>query len=138
MTYDVHLADTFQKSIKALKKKYPHVKDDLLSPIKTLEEEPSAGDPISGWNKEVWKVRVASSDVKKGKRGGYRLIYFWEAGEKKVYLLVAYFKGEKAEITKKEIEPLLKKLGFHSLQIECGYLVETFTIKSVGQVGIIS
>ena len=23
MTYDVHLADTFQKSIKALKKKYP-------------------------------------------------------------------------------------------------------------------
>jgi hypothetical protein len=25
MTYDVHLADTFQKSIKALKKKYPPV-----------------------------------------------------------------------------------------------------------------
>jgi mRNA-degrading endonuclease RelE of RelBE toxin-antitoxin system len=111
MTYDVHLADTFQKSIKALKKKYPHVKDDLLRQIKTLEEDPSAGDPIPGWNKEVWKVRVASSDVKKGKRGGYRLIYFWEAGETKVYLLVAYFKGEKAEITKKEIETLLKKLG---------------------------
>jgi mRNA-degrading endonuclease RelE of RelBE toxin-antitoxin system len=110
MTYDVHLADTFQKSIKALKKKYPHVKDDLLRQIKTLEREPSAGDPIPGWNKEVWKVRVASSDVKKGKRGGYRLIYFWKAGEMKVYLLVAYFKGEKAEITKKEIESLLKRL----------------------------
>ena len=80
MTYDVHLADTFQKSIKALKKKYPHVKDDLLSQIETLEKDPSAGDPIPGWNQEVWKVRVASSDVKKGKRGGYRLIYFWEAG----------------------------------------------------------
>jgi mRNA-degrading endonuclease RelE of RelBE toxin-antitoxin system len=111
MIYDVHLADTFQKSIKALKKKYPHVKDDLLGQIKTLEEDPSAGDPIPSWNKEVWKVRVASSEVKKGKRGGYRLIYFWEAGEMKVYLLVAYFKGEKAEITKKEIETLLKKLS---------------------------
>ena len=77
MTYDVHLTETFQKSIKALKKKYPHVKDDLLSQIKALEEDPSAGDPIPGWNKEVWKVRVASSDVKKGKRGGYRPIYFW-------------------------------------------------------------
>jgi hypothetical protein len=29
----------------------------------------------------------------------------------KVYLLVAYFKGEKEEITKKEIETLLKKLS---------------------------
>ena len=111
MSYDLHLADTFQKSIKALKKKYPHVKDDLLGQIKALEEDPFAGDPIPGWNKEVWKVRVASSDVKKGKRGGYRLIYFWKAGELKVYLLVAYFKGEKGKITKKEIQGLLKRLS---------------------------
>ncbi len=111
MTYDVHLAETFQKSIKALKKKYPHVKDDLFSQIRALEEDPTRGDPIPGWNKEVWKVRVASSDVKKGKRDGYRLIYFWKAGEMKVYLLVAYFKGEKAEISKKEIESLLRKLN---------------------------
>ena len=55
-------------------------------------------------------MRVASSDVKRGKRGGYRLIYFWKAGELKVYLLVAYFKGEKREISKTEIETLLKKL----------------------------
>jgi mRNA-degrading endonuclease RelE of RelBE toxin-antitoxin system len=110
MTYDVQLTETFQKSIRALKKKYPQVKDDLLSQVKALEEDPFAGDPIPGWNKEVWKVRVASSDVKKGKRGGYRLIYFWKAGETKVYLLLACFKGEKAEISKKEIERLLKKL----------------------------
>ena len=111
MSYDVQLTDTFQKSIKALKKKYPHVKNDVLAYIKALEEDPSAGDPIPGWNKELWKVRVASSDVKKGKGGGYRLIYFWKAGEMKIYLLVVYFKGEKAKITKKEIETLLKKLN---------------------------
>ncbi len=95
MTYDVHLTETFQKSIKALKKKYPHVKDDLLSQIKALEEDPSAGDPIPGWNKEVWKVRVASSDVKKGKRGGYRLIYFWKAGEIKSLPLGGLFQRRK-------------------------------------------
>lgn len=111
MSYDVHLTETFQKSMKALKKKYPHVKDDLLGQIKLLEEDPSAGDPIPGWNKEIWKVRVASSDVRKGKRGGYRLIYLWKADEIKIYLLIAYFKGEKAEITKKEIETLLKQLS---------------------------
>jgi mRNA-degrading endonuclease RelE of RelBE toxin-antitoxin system len=111
MSYDVHLTETFQKSVKALKKKYPHVKDDLVGQIKVLEEDSSAGDRIPGWNKEIWKVRVASSDVRKGKRGGYRLIYLWKADEIKIYLLVAYFKGEKAEITKKEIEILLKQLN---------------------------
>jgi len=89
--------------------KYPHVKNDLLGYIKVLEEDPSAGDPIPAWNKEIWKVRVASSDVKKGKRGGYRLIYFWKAGDMRIYLLVAYFRGEKAKITKKEtLKPYLR------------------------------
>jgi len=111
MGYEVHLTETFQKSIKALKKEYPHVKDDVLDQIKALEKDPAIGDPIPAWNKEIWKVRVASSDVKRGKRGGFRLIYFWKAGETKIYLLVAYFKGEKTETTKKEIETLLKRLN---------------------------
>ncbi|RLB27790.1 MAG: addiction module antitoxin [Deltaproteobacteria bacterium] len=111
MSYDVYLTETFQKSIKALKKKYRHVKEDLLEKIRALEKDPTTGDPIPGWNKEIWKVKVASSDVKKGKRGGFRLIYLWKGGEMKIYLLAAYFKGEKTEITKKEIENLLKKLN---------------------------
>jgi len=111
MGYDVKLTETFQKSIKALKKKYPHVKDDLLHQIKTLENDPATGDPIPGWNKEIWKLRVASSDIKKGKRGGFRVIYLWKAGERTIYLLASYFKGEKAEITKNEIESLIKKLN---------------------------
>ena len=111
MSYEVHLTETFQKSIKALKKKYPRVKNDLLDEIKALEKDPLKGDPTPGWSKEIWKARAASSDVKKGKRGGFRLIYFWKAGETKVYLLVVYFKGEKTDITKKEIETLLKKLN---------------------------
>ena len=32
------------------------------------------------------------------------------SGEMKIYLLVAYFKGEKAKISKKEMETLLEKL----------------------------
>jgi hypothetical protein len=39
------------------------------------------------------------------------LIYFWKAGEFKIYLLTAYFKGEKTEIAKREIEDLLKNLN---------------------------
>ena len=111
MSYEVHLTETFQKSIKALKKKYPRVKHDLLDQINALEKDPTTGDHIPGWHKEIWKARVASTDVKKGKRGGFRLIYFWKDGETEIYLLVVYFKGEKTDITKKEIDTLLKKLN---------------------------
>jgi mRNA-degrading endonuclease RelE of RelBE toxin-antitoxin system len=115
MSYEVYLTVTFQKSIKILKKKFRSVKDDLNSVIRTLEKDPTIGDPIPGWNQEIWKIRAASSDIKSGKSGGFRLIYFWEAGEFKIFLLTAYFKGKKTEIAKKEIEDLLKKLN-HELE----------------------
>jgi len=111
MGYDVYLTETFQKSIKILKKKYRRVKDDLTGTIQALEEDPTIGDPIPGWNKEIWKVRTASSDVKKGKRGGFRSIYLWKSAEMTVYLLAVYFKGDKPDVSKKEIEKILKKLS---------------------------
>lgn len=70
MNYKVYLTETFQKSVKILKKKYRKVKADIAGTIHVIEEDPTIGDPIPGWNKEIWKVRTASSDVKKGTRGG--------------------------------------------------------------------
>ena len=115
MSYEAYLTVTFQKSIKLLKKKFRSVKDDLYDVIQALEKDPTTGDPIPGWNKEIWKIRAASSDIKRGKSGGFRLIYFWKTGEFKIYLLTAYFKGEKTEIKKREIDDLLKKLN-HELE----------------------
>jgi len=111
MNYKVCLTKTFQKSIKILKKKYRRAKDDIASTIRAIEEDPTIDDPIPDWNKEIWKVRTASSDVKKGKRGGFRSIYLWKPGEITVYMLAAYFKSDKQDISKKEIEEILKKLN---------------------------
>jgi len=43
--------------MKILKKKYRRVKDDIADTIQAIEEEPTIGDPIPGWNKEIWKIR---------------------------------------------------------------------------------
>ena len=111
MNYKVYLTETFQKSVKILKKKYRRVKADIAGTIHVIEEDPTIGDPIPGWNKEIWKARTASSDVKKGARGGFRSIYLWKSGESTVYMLATYFKGDKQDISKKEIEAILKKLN---------------------------
>lgn len=110
MSYDVYLTKTFQKSVKLLKKRFPKVKEDILHTIRTLEQEPSIGKPIPGWNGEIWKIRTASTDIKRGKSSTFRSIYFWRSGQSKVYLLFTYFKGDKTDISKKEIEDILRKL----------------------------
>ena len=110
MKYKVYLTETFQRNIKFLSKKYRNVKKDLVETIREIEKDPTIGDPIPGWKSEVWKVRAGSSDVRRGKRGGFRLIYLWKE-EEAVYMLAAYFKGEKQDISKKEIEEILKKLN---------------------------
>ena len=58
MSYKIFLAETFQKQLKSLKKKYPHIKEDLFTVIKSLEKDPSIGLSIPGWKGSVWKISV--------------------------------------------------------------------------------
>lgn len=110
MSYEIYLPQTFQRCIKSLRKKFPHIKDDLSPLFQSLQNNPQTGDPIPGWARKIWKVRVSSRDLKRGKSGGFRVVYAWTAGQLILYPLFIYFKGEKEDITKEEIENLLRKL----------------------------
>ncbi len=111
MSYEVNLTPTFQKSIKKLARKYPSVKNDLLHTIQALENNPTIGVSIPGWNNKVWKIRTPSTDVKKGKSGGFRTIYFWDQDCNLVYLLLfTYAKSSKADVSSSEIAGFLDRL----------------------------
>ncbi len=66
---------------------------------------PEAGDIIRGSN-GLRKIRWSTEY--KGKRGGIRIIYYWHEPEEVFYLLLAYDKNEKDDLTKKEIGVLSK------------------------------
>jgi mRNA-degrading endonuclease RelE of RelBE toxin-antitoxin system len=110
MNYEIYLTHTFQKCLKFLRKKYRHIKDDIIDIIRRLESDAPLGDPVPGWEREIWKIRIASSDMNKGKSGAFRIIYLFKENDRKVYLLTIYFKGDKEDISPDEIEKLLKKL----------------------------
>ena len=112
MSYEIYLPQTFQRCIKHLKKKFPRIKNDLFVPFQNLQKDPQIGDPIPGWNRKVWKIRISSRDLKRGKSGAFRVIYAWTSGEQILFPLFVYFKGDQEDITKAEIEALLKKLFF--------------------------
>jgi len=54
------------------------------------------------------KVRWAAKG--RGKRGGARVIYFWWLAQDKILLLDVYGKGEKEDLSVKEIRKLRQKV----------------------------
>ncbi len=66
---------------------------------------PNAGRVIpnsGGLRKLRWRT------VSKGKRGGIRVIYYWFASDDEVYMLIAYGKGEKDDVSPQELKHLRK------------------------------
>jgi mRNA-degrading endonuclease RelE of RelBE toxin-antitoxin system len=86
------------------------VKDDVKTAIAHLLQSPEAGVLIPG-SSDARKFRVRNSDIRKGKSGGYRLIYYWNsrAGET-LYLLLLYAKSDKSNVNIAELKTLLKEL----------------------------
>jgi len=51
----------------------------------------------------VYKIRLKSSDLRKGKSGGFRLIILLVEIDNLITPVALYFKGSQANISKKEI-----------------------------------
>jgi mRNA-degrading endonuclease RelE of RelBE toxin-antitoxin system len=66
----------FRRDLRELKKDYPHVNEDLNVLFAELHQGVTPGDRISGVGYTVFKTRVKSSDIRKGKSGGYRVVYY--------------------------------------------------------------
>jgi len=70
-----------------------------------LVDMPSSGDIIQG-SGGIRKVRWGISG--KSKRGGARVIYYWANNENKIFMLYAYSKNKKVDLTKDQLYTLRK------------------------------
>lgn len=107
MSFKVIATNDFQKTSKKLLKKHKSLKQELLSLIYQLENNPTIGTPLGN---ECFKIRLALKSTGKGKSGGARVITYVKVINECVYLLVIYSKSERDSITNKEISELTKKL----------------------------
>jgi len=110
VNYEVFTIPAFDKAVKRLGKKYRRIKVDLERVVRTLSANPFAGMAIPGFGHRIWKIRLASTDMQVGKRGGYRVIYAVDREEQACYLLYIYAKPEKADMSAQELEDLLLEL----------------------------
>jgi len=108
MSYKIIPTETFKAQVRALQKRYPRIRQDLKDLSKRLKQNPKSGKALG---RGVYKLRVRSSDISKGKRSGYRVINFVTDELEKVRLLTIYIKPKKATITDTEILSILRKEG---------------------------
>lgn len=97
--YDVYLTDYFLKQLKKLLKKYRHLRGDLIKSLNNFK--PDLSIPLG---QNLYKLRLRSSDIAKGKSGSLRLIVFLLRLKNIVVPVVIYFKGDREVIDQKEIE----------------------------------
>ncbi len=96
----------FQRKVQLLSKKYRHLKTDLQPILEKLRLGETLGDRLSGVKCIVYKVRIKNTDIKKGKSGGYRLIY-WLQTTDGIVLLDIYTKSEQDDISVTRIKQII-------------------------------
>lgn len=110
MSYRIVFGATFRRCVQQLEKRFPHVRDDVKIGIQAIRDNPHLGDVIpNGYSTR--KLRVLSTDIRKGKRGGYRLIYLVEElPDPRIYLLLLYAKPDKGDVGREELRRLIDEL----------------------------
>jgi len=112
---------SFRTCLDQLATKWPKAEADVAGAIhdNSLVNTPGVAIPNLGeYSGRVFKIRVHSSDLRDGKRGGYRLIYLVSTDGLKVELITIYCKKEKEQIAATEI---LKLVDHHQRanQLHC-------------------
>ena len=85
-----------------------YLNDDEYGELQSfLIEQPEAGDLIQGTG-GLRKLRWGLDN--KGKRGGIRVIYYWQVSEDQIYLFTLYAKNEMSDLSSDEKKALKNML----------------------------
>ena len=105
MSYSIFSISPFDKQLKQLSKKYPSLKLEFPTLVKSLVQQPQQGINLGN---NCYKIRIAIGSKGRGKSGGARLITNIVISKNIVYLLSIYDKSDKENISDQELDNLIK------------------------------
>jgi mRNA-degrading endonuclease RelE of RelBE toxin-antitoxin system len=107
MKYNVIPIEKFKKEAKRLVKKYPSLKKELTVLATMLEDNPNIGTSLGN---NAYKIRISIKSKGSGKSGGARVITYIVTGNKEVYLLTIYDKGELDTVDHNTLRKIIKDI----------------------------
>ena len=97
MHYHFVFTNWFDRNLKALGKRNPVLRRDLETFLRTLEAENHPIIPSTGGAR---KARMKTEG--RGKRGGYRVVYYFLSVENRVWLITIYDKVRQEDLSPAE------------------------------------
>jgi mRNA-degrading endonuclease RelE of RelBE toxin-antitoxin system len=90
MKYKVMDVKEFEKTLEKLARKYPSSLDKVEELFAELEEGVFSGDHVPNLRlkgNRIYKTRLENPDANKGKRGGFRVVWYLVTSENEIYPL---------------------------------------------------
>ena len=103
--YQTIILPHFQRQLKPYTKKYRNLKEAVIKELEQFLKNKHT--PLGG---NIYKMRIKSKDLPRGKSKSFRLIVLVVELDKYLVPLTVYFKGGQEDITKKEINNHLETI----------------------------
>lgn len=97
----------FKQQLKQLSKKYRHLEGAVIRCLESFRPDQHA--PLGN---KVYKVRLRSSDIPRGKSKGFRMIVLVVEVDRYCIPICIFFKGDQMDISKKELNNHLEMILF--------------------------
>lgn len=110
MSFEIIPTPDFERSFKALAKRYRSLKNDLLDFSLSLQESPFQGVELSPG---IRKIRMAIASKNKGNSGGARVITYTvivAEMEGRIYLMKIYDKSDYSSVDLSVIKEIVRDL----------------------------
>ncbi|MCY3864032.1 MAG: type II toxin-antitoxin system RelE/ParE family toxin [Chloroflexi bacterium] len=96
----------FDRKLDRLERRYPRTTNEVRGLIHQLMEDQRPGQLVPRVGYTVYKVRLPNRAARRGKSGGFRIIYYVQSGDR-VTLLTIYSKTDDTDISIAEIRTLV-------------------------------
>jgi mRNA-degrading endonuclease RelE of RelBE toxin-antitoxin system len=111
---DEEASANYRRCLKRLTKTYRRAETDIASAFEEIIKDfrrACHATPVPGYNSTVWKYRCASSDMSKGRSGGFRMLCYYSEELNTLYPFYAYTHTEfENQPPPKDIRNCLKEL----------------------------
>lgn len=111
MNYDFRPSPDFVKGVKALAKRYPSLKSDLLQLRQSLENNPEQGVDLGGG---LRKIRMNIKSKGRGKAGGARVItcnIIISKSDMVIALVYIYDKADASSVKNEAMRKIVEEMG---------------------------